>query len=60
MNNERVIVMTVRVTPKDGIELTAIMTDIKTSVRELLEEYKNYKFIPEFTISVTEQGHDRA
>ena len=58
MSKQKTIVATIKLTPKNPDIFTGALTDVENILREMLEEYRNYKFITDFTVEVKEQDGD--
>lgn len=56
--SKRTIVATITFDPKNEDIFNSALSDVKYSLIEMLEEYRNYKFITDFTYEVREQNGD--
>ena len=56
--SKRTIVATITFTPKNEDIFNSALSDVRHSLIEMLEEYRNYKFITDFTYEVREQNGD--
>lgn len=52
------IVATITFSPKNEDIVNSALSDVKDNLTEMLEEYRNYKFITDFTVEVKEQNGD--
>ena len=58
MSKQKTIVATIKLTPKNEDIFNSALSDVRHSLIEMLEEYRNYKFITDFTYEVMEQDGD--
>ena len=56
--SKHTIVATITFTPKNPYIPNSALLDVEDTLREILAEYKNYKFVTDFTVEVTEQNGD--
>ena len=54
--SKRTIVAAITLTPKNPDIFNAALIDVENTLREILAEYRNCKFVTDFTVEVTEQG----
>ena len=56
--SKHTIVATITFTPKNPDISNSALIDVEDTLREILVEYKNYKFVTDFTVEVTKQNGD--